>query len=324
MSANFLTDNNRIHACFFLILFNTAEVICAEVNANIYANFCTLIRLTGVDFILNDRQFLDGSFTDDPEFLEGNPLIPADYRRKLLSVKRFARNAVENEIIKNFGRYDAEGGFTVFAPTNEALANIPEKIQKMITILVLAGDNIGLNIVLNHIIPGEVLLLSELKCGRSYPMMNAENTRTDCPTITRKEQIGEGNLLANGYPRFQPPTNTKCSNGIIQTVNGVLLPEDLRLPTDSPTDAPTISSAPTSAPSISSAPSQAPPPCRPVACDICGDGSEVGKTNGIYPVEMGSLTCGDLENLNPSICLNINIDEATVNANCRCVECTPP
>lgn len=293
-----------------------AEVICNEGFADIYANFCTLIRLTGVDVILNDGEFLEGDFADIADFLENNPLISPEDRRSLMTVID----------------YDAERGFTVFAPTNEALAALfaptnealERAVQTEILEQIIAGGDVGLNIVLNHIIPEKMLFLSEVVCGRSYRMLNAENTRTECRTKTIKEQIGEGNILANGYPRFRPPTDIRCSNGIIQTVDGVILPEALRPPTASPTDAPTISSAPTSAPSISSAPSQAPPPCRAVTCSVCGIGSQVGKKTARYPVgsDSNGISCGDLEQFGPISCLGVNV--VTVDEKCACEECTLP
>jgi hypothetical protein len=306
-----------------------AELICAEENEDTFGTFCTLIRLTGVDFILNGRQVIEEIIVDDGVTFSGkNLLIPQD----IVFPDIEAVKEVEIEIINNYDRppYDAERGFTVFAPTNQALELIPDDVKDEIAKLFLVGDDVGLDIVLNHIIPGRVLSFSEVVCGRTYGMLNAEDTLTVCPfetqTTIEKQQVGNGNIKANGYPTIQSPFDKKCSNGIIHAVSEVILPSAVQPPTASPTGAPTLSSAPSSAPSISSAPSQAPPPCPAVTvaggCLVCGAGGKVGNEDLLFSVNSDSITCGTLQNIGLEVGCPI-IAVRSVKDSCACEECTP-
>ncbi len=261
-------------------MFETAGVICDEDNAEVLGNFCTLIRFTGIDFILNDFEPLEGVFDDFFDFVQNGPFFS---NRRLVEESNNERALLSQEGERNLqldGELDADEFveiidliypgyvldnpfdpndpdpwvtafrkalppsrqvFTVFAPTNEAFASLPMDVDGIIRAAVAAGDdNIALDIVLNHIIAARELMVSQLRCGRQYGMLNEEFTRTEC-TVEDKMQIGNGNIQSNGYPMIvQEMKNTQASNGVIQVVDEVILPLAARPPTLAPSTQPTV------------------------------------------------------------------------------------
>ena len=147
--------------------------------------------------------------------------------------------------------------FTVFVPINDAFNALNLDVISIFNVA-LNVNAVLLEIGEFHIIGGRAISYGELVCGRSYQMLNNQNSQTEC-RANNKFQVGPGNR-ANPYaceirvggqcqsnlPQLIRPRNIFASNGIIHTVNDVLIPfQDFsdprftRNPTRRPTRSPT-------------------------------------------------------------------------------------
>jgi uncharacterized surface protein with fasciclin (FAS1) repeats len=102
-----------------------------------------------------------------------------------------------------------EGPFTVFAPTDEAFAALPEG-----TVDGLLADPEALAAILTyHVIPGEVMS-SDLTEGMTATTVNGADV-----TFTL-----EGGPMINGANIIQPDVD--ASNGVIHVIDAVILPPE--------------------------------------------------------------------------------------------------
>ncbi|WP_245542270.1 fasciclin domain-containing protein [Rubellimicrobium thermophilum] len=102
-----------------------------------------------------------------------------------------------------------EGPFTVFAPTDEAFAALPEG-----TVEGLLADPEALAAILTyHVIPGEVMS-SDLSEGMTAATVNGAEV-----TFTL-----EGGPKINGANIIQPDVD--ASNGVIHVIDAVILPPE--------------------------------------------------------------------------------------------------
>jgi uncharacterized surface protein with fasciclin (FAS1) repeats len=103
----------------------------------------------------------------------------------------------------------SEGPFTVFAPTDDALAKIPGPIVD-----VIAGDTDLLTTVLtHHVVAGKLTTADLVKAG------TVETVAGDTLTITQDEG---GNVYVDGN-KIQV-SNVQATNGIINVINDPLVP----------------------------------------------------------------------------------------------------
>jgi uncharacterized surface protein with fasciclin (FAS1) repeats len=102
-----------------------------------------------------------------------------------------------------------EGPFTVFAPTDEAFAKLPES-----AITALLKDKKQLQAVLTyHVVPGTVLAADVVK------LESATTVNGQPVTITVNDKtvmVNEAKVIA---------TDIICSNGVIHVIDQVILPE---------------------------------------------------------------------------------------------------
>jgi uncharacterized surface protein with fasciclin (FAS1) repeats len=104
-----------------------------------------------------------------------------------------------------------EGPFTVFAPTDEAFAALPEG-----TIESLLKDKAKLTAVLTyHVLPGEVMAADAIKLNK------AETLQGESITIKAHK---EGVMIDNAKVVM---TDIECSNGVIHVIDAVILPENM-------------------------------------------------------------------------------------------------
>mgnify|MGYP002635105863 CR=1 FL=1 len=109
----------------------------------------------------------------------------------------------------------AEGQFTVFAPTNEAFAKLPERQLAML----LDPKNKGLlkSILTYHVVAGE------LKAERVLKSKNAITLNGQRIDIT----VTEGAVMVDGATVTS--TDIDCSNGVIHVIDTVILPSTMDL-----------------------------------------------------------------------------------------------
>jgi transforming growth factor-beta-induced protein len=105
------------------------------------------------------------------------------------------------------------GPFTMFAPTDEAFGRLPSKMLNNI----MTKPALARNVVYFSIIPGRYLV-------KDFPQL--KECKTLCPTANAEPlkftKVGN-KYMVNGATIIKP--NVICSNGVIQVVNGVLIPQ---------------------------------------------------------------------------------------------------
>jgi uncharacterized surface protein with fasciclin (FAS1) repeats len=100
-----------------------------------------------------------------------------------------------------------EGPFTVFAPTDEAFAKLPEG-----TLEALLADKEALTAVLTyHVVPGKVLAADALQLD-SAKTVQGQEVRIDTSSGVK---IDEANVIA---------TDVIASNGVIHVIDSVIIP----------------------------------------------------------------------------------------------------
>ena len=103
---------------------------------------------------------------------------------------------------------ESEGPFTVFAPTDEAFAKLPEG-----TIENLLNDKDKLTDILTyHVVPDKVTSDAVVNI-KSAKMANGKNISIDS---TSGVKVNNANVVQ---------TDIECSNGVIHVIDNVLIPE---------------------------------------------------------------------------------------------------
>ncbi len=108
------------------------------------------------------------------------------------------------------GALSAEGPLTVFAPTDEAFAKLPEGTVATL----LKPENKGLltSILKNHVVSGKITLAKALELKQGTTLLG---TKLDLRFVDGKVRIGAANLLT---------ADIAASNGIIHVIDQVLVP----------------------------------------------------------------------------------------------------
>ncbi|MDB0579376.1 fasciclin domain-containing protein [Salinicoccus roseus] len=107
-----------------------------------------------------------------------------------------------------------EGPYTVFAPTNEAFAQLLEDLG--ITQEELLAQPDLANVLLYHVVEGEVLA-GDLEDGMEAPTVNGEMLTFD---LSGDPMVNESNIV---------DTDIEASNGVIHVVDSVLVPSNFTL-----------------------------------------------------------------------------------------------
>lgn len=139
-----------------------------------------------------------------PKVIQG---VVGDLATVILSDERFK---ILGMILQSIGLLDAlkKGEFTIFAPTDEALAKLPQQILDAI----LKSQNLNrfTELLEYHVIPGKVTT-TDFKSGK------IKTLEGDSVTIkTRKNQIKVGNatIIDSDIP---------ASNGVIHVIDQILI-----------------------------------------------------------------------------------------------------
>lgn len=102
----------------------------------------------------------------------------------------------------------SEGPYTVFAPTDEAFAKIPEADLNAL----LADPEALSAVLLYHVVPGRV------SASQVVEMDSAETAQGETVSI----EVADGSVRVNGA--LVVATDVEASNGIIHVIDTVLLP----------------------------------------------------------------------------------------------------
>jgi uncharacterized surface protein with fasciclin (FAS1) repeats len=109
---------------------------------------------------------------------------------------------------------NGEGPFTVFAPTDDAFAALPEGTVDALVAGAGMGDMTLAMILQSHVVSGAVMS-SELSDGQVVPTLNGDIT----------VNIGEGgvSLSFGGMTANVVMTDIEASNGVIHVIDAVLV-----------------------------------------------------------------------------------------------------
>ncbi|PMH02657.1 fasciclin domain-containing protein [Vibrio lentus] len=104
-----------------------------------------------------------------------------------------------------------DGPFTVFAPTDEAFAALPEGTVEML----LKPENKDklVDILTYHVVPGKIMAAEVMK------LSSAETVQGEAVMVA----IDDGNVMINTAKVVIP--DVKASNGVIHVIDAVLLPK---------------------------------------------------------------------------------------------------
>ncbi|MDH5925834.1 fasciclin domain-containing protein [Vibrio lentus] len=104
-----------------------------------------------------------------------------------------------------------DGPFTVFAPTDEAFAALPEGTVEML----LKPENKDklVAILTYHVVPGKIMAAEVMK------LSSAETVQGEAIMVA----IDDGNVMINTAKVVIP--DVKASNGVIHVIDAVLLPK---------------------------------------------------------------------------------------------------
>lgn len=103
-----------------------------------------------------------------------------------------------------------EGPFTVFAPTNEAFAKLPDGTLE--TLLKPENKEKLVSILKYHVVPGKVMAADV----KTMDVATVEGSKASLKVEDGKVTIDKANVVA---------TDVEASNGVIHVIDSVILPE---------------------------------------------------------------------------------------------------
>ena len=104
-----------------------------------------------------------------------------------------------------------EGPFTVFAPTDDAFAKIPE--DKLAELLKPENKEMLTSILTYHVVGGSTVLASEIVTIPSVKTVSGEELPIE---------VAEGKVTVGGVNVIK--TDIECSNGVIHVIDAVMMP----------------------------------------------------------------------------------------------------
>jgi uncharacterized surface protein with fasciclin (FAS1) repeats len=130
------------------------------------------------------------------------------------------------------GALDGDGAFTLFAPTDDALAEIIETVDGVcengFTVNDLLASELLDDILLYHVVPGTVLAedVVALDGQTISTLLDDLGTDLDDPglTIGADEDVTLADELGQTVPVIQ--TDLEATNGVVHLIDGVLVPVD--------------------------------------------------------------------------------------------------
>ena len=104
----------------------------------------------------------------------------------------------------------SDGPFTVFAPTNEAFAKLPEGTVE--TLLKPENKDKLIAVLTYHVVPGKVMAADVVKLKNAKTVQGGE---VDIVVADGKVKVDNANVVK---------TDIECSNGVIHVIDAVILP----------------------------------------------------------------------------------------------------
>ncbi|MFH4739231.1 fasciclin domain-containing protein [Vibrio diabolicus] len=104
-----------------------------------------------------------------------------------------------------------EGPFTVFAPTDDAFAKLPDGTIDML--LMPENKDKLVSILTYHVVPGKVMAADVVKLDKATTVQGQD---VMIKTMGDKVMVNDANVMA---------TDVKAKNGVIHVINTVIMPK---------------------------------------------------------------------------------------------------
>ncbi|MGI2933932.1 fasciclin domain-containing protein [Vibrio diabolicus] len=104
-----------------------------------------------------------------------------------------------------------EGPFTVFAPTDDAFAKLPDGTVDML--LMLENKDKLVSILTYHVVPGKVMAADVVKLDKATTVQGQD---VMIKTMGDKVMVNDANVMA---------TDVKAKNGVIHVIDTVIMPK---------------------------------------------------------------------------------------------------
>ena len=155
-------------------------------------------------------------------FVGGASLAHADHHSEKMDAKDFVDTAASNDSFSTLvaavteaelvDALKGDGPFTVFAPTNDAFAALPEGTVD--TLLMDENQEQLQNILTLHVVSGKIMAGDIAEGTTTVETLNGD-------TI---DVVNEGGTITVGGANVVM-ADVKTSNGVIHAIDGVILPE---------------------------------------------------------------------------------------------------
>lgn len=106
-----------------------------------------------------------------------------------------------------------DGPFTVFAPTNEAFAKLPE--GTVATLLKPENKQQLTNILLYHVVPGKVMAADVVNVSSAQTLLDGKGVSV---------KVVDGNVMIDNAKVVK--TDVEASNGVIHVIDSVIIPAE--------------------------------------------------------------------------------------------------
>ncbi len=104
-----------------------------------------------------------------------------------------------------------EGPFTVFAPTDDAFAKLPDGTVDML--LMPENKDKLVSILTYHVVPGKVMAADVVKLDKATTVQGGQDVMIK--TMGDKVMVNDANVMA---------TDVKAKNGVIHVIDTVIMP----------------------------------------------------------------------------------------------------
>jgi len=195
---------------------STAEVVQADIQAG--AAYVHIISEVLLPFVITVED--DAEPAPEIEIEEGSV---ADVALNTADLSTLANLAVATGVVGAIS--DADEVLTVFAPTNEAFEELISVLEAVQGVNATEGftveQDVLIEVLANHVIPGEALMASDLEDGQELATLAGENIEVKI--------LPDGTvcLVAEGSMANVTVADVEAGKAIVHIIDSVLLPFEL-------------------------------------------------------------------------------------------------
>ncbi len=185
------------------VMINNATVIAANVMAS-----NGVVHLIDTVLLPEAEETMDEAEESKPSIVE---IATSDDNFSSLVGALTGEPATEAGLV---GVLSGDGPFTVFAPTNDAFANLPLFAQKALE----RDPDLIVDILTYHVVAGAAIESTDIK--RNQKVKTVEGSKLTARSLNSGVKIDKANVIA---------ADVHASNGIVHVIDRVLIPRSLVL-----------------------------------------------------------------------------------------------